>query len=100
MRIIFEGVKDHIIHHLHGKKKSYEMWKVILEFYYGSSDFRKLSLKDKLRNIWMSKRYPIIMYPSKFFQFQDELTRVGETIANNYMVSLMLLQLHNSWDNF
>lgn len=32
-RIILEGVKDHIIPHLHQKKTTKDMWKTILDLY-------------------------------------------------------------------
>ena len=50
-RIILEGIKDHIILHLHEKKTTYETFKAILDLYQGSSDARKFSLKEKLRSI-------------------------------------------------
>jgi len=54
-RIILEGVKDHIIPHLTGKKTTKAMWITNIGLYQGSSETRKLGLKDKLRNIKMSK---------------------------------------------
>jgi len=67
-RIILEGIKDHIIPHLCEKKTTYEMFKAILDLYQGSSDARKLALKENLRSIRMSKDEPIITYLSKFTQ--------------------------------
>lgn len=74
------------------------MWKAILALYQGYSDVKKLALKYKLRNIWMSKGKPIITYLSKFTQVWDELVGVGEIVANNDLVSLALLD--KSWENF
>lgn len=99
-RIILEGVRDHIIPHLHGKKTTLEMWKAILDLYQGSNDVKKLALKEKLRSIWMSKVEPIIIYLSKFTHVLDELARVDDTIADSDLVSLALLGLHKSWENF
>lgn len=48
----------------------------------------------------MSKGEPIITYLSKFTQVQDKLTGVGETIVEKYLMSLALLGLHKSWENF
>lgn len=67
-RIILEGVTDHIIPHLHGKKTTVEMFKAILDLYQGSSDVRKLVLKEKLRSIRMNKGEAIVTYLSKFTQ--------------------------------
>jgi len=98
--IILEGVKEHIMPHLHGKATTNDMWRTILALYQGSSDAEKLSLKDKLRNIQMSKGEPIIMYLSKFTQVWDQLVGVGDTIADKDLVSLALMGLHKSWENF
>ena len=54
-RIVLEGVKDHIIPHLAGKKTTEEMWTTIIGLYQGTSEARKLVLRDKLRNIKMAK---------------------------------------------
>jgi len=48
-RNIIEGVKDHIIPHIH-EKKICEMLKAILNLYQSSSETMKLSLKEKLRS--------------------------------------------------
>lgn len=42
-KIILEGIKDHIIPHLHEKNTTYEMFKVTLDLYKGSNDSRKLA---------------------------------------------------------
>jgi len=47
-RIILEGVKDHIIPRLAGKKTAKEMWTAIIGLYQGTSEARKLVLRDKL----------------------------------------------------
>lgn len=70
------------------------MWKVILDLYQGSSETWKLALKEKLRNISISKGEPIIMYLSKVIQVQDELVGVGATVPNSDIMSLALLGLH------
>lgn len=99
-RIILEGIGDHIIPHLHEKKIAYEMLKAILDLYKGSNDARKLALKENLRGIWMSKGEPIITYLSKFTHVRDELSGVGEMVAEKGLVSLALLRLHKYWYSF
>jgi len=99
-RIILEGIKDHIIPHLHDKKTTYETFKAILYLYHGSNDARKLALKEKLRSIQMSKGEPIITYLSKFTQVWDELGGVGVFVVDNDLMSLALLGIHKSWYSF
>eukprot|EP00253_Pinus_taeda_P012830 PITA_12830 len=54
-RIILEGVKDHIVPHIHEKKTTYEMYDTILKLYQSTNDTRKLAVKEKLRSIWMKQ---------------------------------------------
>jgi len=54
-RIIFEGVRDHIVSNIHGKETMYTMWQVLIDFFHNSSDHRKLAPKDKLQNIKMQR---------------------------------------------
>ena len=78
-RILLEGVKDHIVSSLHGKDSPYLMWKVLTDLFQSKSDQRKLTLKDKLRNIKMEKGDSIAKYLTKFTQCRDELGSVRMT---------------------
>jgi transposase InsO family protein len=99
-RIILEGVKDHIIPHLSGKKTAKEMWSAIIGLYQGTSEARKLVLRDKLRNIKMAKSESVVSYLTRFTQVKDELAGVGETVPDRDMVSFALLGFPKSWENF
>lgn len=59
-----EGVKDHVVLSLHGKKTSYAMWKTLIELFKSSSYARKLQLKYKLKDIQMQKNETIVQYLS------------------------------------
>ena len=48
-RILLEGVRDHIVSSLHGKKTLHAMSKTLKDLYQNSSDQRKLALKEKLQ---------------------------------------------------
>jgi hypothetical protein len=99
-RIILEGVKDHIIPHLAGKKTAKEMWTAIIGLYQGTSEARKLVLRDKLRNIKMEKSESVVSYLTRFTQVKDELAGVGENVPDRDMVSFALLRFPKSWENF
>jgi len=99
-RIILEGVRDHIISNLHGKETSYSMWKTMKNVFQNSSDHKKLTLKDKLRNIKMQRNETIPEYLSMFVQCHDELCQVGVTIAKDDLVSLAFIGLAKSWHNY
>ena len=49
MRILLEGVKDHIVSNLHRKATPFLMWKALTNLFQSRSDQRKWALKDKLR---------------------------------------------------
>lgn len=76
------------------------MFKAILDMYQSSCDARKLAFKEKIKSIQISKGDPIITYLSKFTWVWDELCGVGVTVASSDLVSLALLGLHKSWENF
>ena len=57
-------------------------------------------LKYKLRKIKMEKGDSIPKYLTKFFQCPDELGRVCITIVEDDLVSLALLGLPKSWNNY
>lgn len=71
-----------------------------MNLYQGSSEAKKRMLKDKLREIWIGKSEPIISYLTKFTQVKDKLASMRETVPEADMVSLALLGLHKSWDDF
>ena len=65
-RIMSEGVRDHIVSSLHGKATPFAMWKALMDLFQRNNDHKKLTLKDKLKNIKMEKRDNIPKYLTKF----------------------------------
>jgi hypothetical protein len=47
-RIILDGVKDHIVHHLLGLDTTKKMWEAIIKQYHNSNLNREMVLKEKL----------------------------------------------------
>jgi 2-phosphoglycerate kinase len=54
-RIILDGVKDHVVPHLTGKKTTREMWETLAKLYQSDNHNKKMVLKEKLRRTMMSK---------------------------------------------
>jgi hypothetical protein len=77
-RIIVDGVKDHIIPHLSGKKTTKEMWEALVKLYQSDNQSRKMLLREKLRSTKMAKGESVVTYLTKFTQIRDELAAVGE----------------------
>ena len=71
MRVILEGVRDHIMLSLHGKETLHAMWKTLKYLYQNSSDQRKLALKDKLHKIKCEKGDTISTFLNKLTTCKD-----------------------------
>ena len=54
MLIIMDGVKDHIIPHLSGKKTALEMWKALESLYQSKNKNQKMVLQERMRNTKMA----------------------------------------------
>jgi hypothetical protein len=59
-RIIVDGVKDHIIPHLSGKKTTKDMWEALVKLYQSDNQSRKMLLREKLRSTKMAKGESVV----------------------------------------
>ena len=62
MLIIMDGVKDHIVPHLSGKKIAAEMWMALESLYQSKNENRKMVLKDRMCNTKMAKGEGVVPY--------------------------------------
>ena len=62
MLIIMDGVKDHIVPHLSGKKTTADMWKYLESLYQSKSKNRKMVLQERMRNTKMAKGEGVVPY--------------------------------------
>lgn len=67
------------------------MWTAIIDLYQGSSEAKKLVLKDKQRTIKMSKLDYLVSYLTKFTQVRDKLAGSSETVTDRDLVSFSLM---------
>ena len=89
-RILVDGVKDHIIPHLLGKKTTKDMWEALVKLYQSDSQSRKMLLREKLRSTKMAKGEFVVTYLTKFTQIRDELATVGEIVDETELVRTTL----------
>jgi hypothetical protein len=89
-RIIIDGVKDHIIPHLSGKKTIKEMWESLTKLYQSDNQTRKMMLSEKLRSTKMVRGDIVASYLLKITQIQDELAAVGEVVDETKLVRIAL----------
>jgi hypothetical protein len=61
-RLILDGVKDHLIHHLADKKTTKEMWDALKKLYEAKNGNWKMALKDKLHDTKMGKGESVPSY--------------------------------------
>ena len=81
-RIILDGVKDHLIPHLAGKKTTNEMWVALKGLYEAKNENWKMALRDKLHGARMVKGESVATYLTRFAQVKDELAAIGEFILD------------------
>jgi 2-phosphoglycerate kinase len=89
-RILVDGVKDHIIPHLFGKKTMKDMWDALVKLYQSDNQSRKMLLRDKLRSTEMAKGESMVTYLTMFAQIRDELATVGEKVDEIELVRTAL----------
>jgi hypothetical protein len=99
-RIIVDGVKDHIIPHLSGKKTTKDMWEALVKLYQSDNQSRKMLLREKLRSTKMAKGESVVTYLTKFTQIRDELAVVGEAVDETELVRTALNGFTKQWEVF
>jgi hypothetical protein len=85
-----DGVKDHTIPHLSGKKETKEMWDVLVKLYQSDNQNRKMLLREKLRSMKMAKGESVVTYLTKFTQVRDKLAAVEEAVDETELVRTTL----------
>jgi hypothetical protein len=95
-----DGVKDHIIPHLSGKKTTKDMWEALVKLYQSDNQSRKMLLREKLRSTKMAKGESVVTYLTKFTQIRDELAAVGEKVDETELVRTTLNGFTKQWEVF
>jgi len=98
-RLILDGVKDHCIPHVRGKRSAHEMWTALSNLYQSTNENRKMVLKEKLKTIKMGND-SATGYLTKIINVRDELVAVEEVIPPTELVRIAVNGLPRSWMNF
>jgi len=98
--IILDAIKDHLISNVTGKENSYEMWEFLTKLYQSTNENRKMVLREKLKNIKMTKAENVVTYLTRLTQVRDELGAVGEAIADSDLVRTTLNGVSKQWAVF
>jgi hypothetical protein len=99
-RIIIDGVKNHGIPHMSGKKTTKDMWEALVKLYQSDNQSKKMLLKEKLRSTKMAKGESVVTYLTKFTQIKDELAVVGEAMDETKLVKKALNGFTKQWEVF
>ena len=98
-RLILDGIKDHCIPHVRGKRNAHEMWTALSNLYQSTNENRKMVLKEKLKTIKMGND-SAVGYLTKIINVRDELAAVGEVIPPTELVRIAVNGLPSSWLSF
>ena len=72
-RLILDGIKDHCIPHVRGKRYAHEMWTALTNLYQRTNENRKMVLREKLEVIPPTElvRIAVNGLPSSWLNFAD-----------------------------
>jgi hypothetical protein len=96
-RFILDAIKDHLIPHVTRKTNAYEMWESLTKLYQSTNENQKMVLREKLKNIKMTKAENVVTYLTRLTQVRDELGDVGEAIADSDIVRTALNGVSKQW---
>ena len=100
MLIIIDGVKDHIVPHLSGKKTALEMWKALESLYQSKNENRKMVLQERMHNTKMAKGEGVVSCLTRLTQIRDELGAVDSKTMDEELVRIALNGFSKPWDTF
>ena len=95
-----DGVKDHIVPHLSGKKTTTEMWKDLESLYQSKNKNQKMVLQERMRSTKMAKGEGVVPYLTRLTQTKDELGAIGSKTVDEELVWKALNCLSNPWGTF
>ena len=90
MLIIMDGVKDHIVPHLSGKKTALEMWKALESLYQSKNENWRTVLRERMRSAKMTKGEGVVPYLTRLTLIRDELGAVGSKTDDEELVRIAL----------
>jgi hypothetical protein len=95
-RILIDSVKDHLIPHIVELKTSKEMFDTLVGLFESKNTSRKLSLRNQLCCIMMTKSDSIATYFMEVSQLRNQLQAIGYTIDDEKLVTITLNGLPSS----
>ena len=100
MLIIMDGVKDHIVPHLSGKKTATEMWTALESLYQIKNNNQKMMLQERMCSTKKAKGEGVVPYLTRLTQIRDKLGVVGSKTVDEELVRIALNGFSKPWDTF
>jgi hypothetical protein len=98
--IILDGVKDHLIPHLSGKKITWNMWEALKSLFQRKNENHIMVLREKLKDTKMIRLDMVTSYLTQIQQVQDELDAIREIMDDSELVRMMLKGFRKEWTPF
>jgi hypothetical protein len=95
-----DAIKDCLIPHIYEKKMVNGIFDALVSLYQSDIINRKMTLRNKLRSIGMTRSNSIVNYLMKVTQIRDQLGAIGEKVANTKLVNMALNGFPTSWEPF
>lgn len=97
---MIDFVKDHLVLIISKMKTAKEMFDVLKGLYEINNPSRALALRQQLHHVKMARGELVISLFMKIFDLRDQLSTIGDIVADRDLVILALNGLPQSWEPF
>ena len=100
MKLIVDGVKDHLLPIIFELDTAYEMLQTLEEMFEVNNTTRILNLKDSLSNIKMNKGEIVASYFIRITELRNQLSKNGHFYDEKELTMIALRGFPQSWKSF
>src|SRR5271168_3760792 len=99
-RIIVDSIRDHLIPIVSSKKTPKEMYDTLSRLFEGKNIRRKMSLRNSLKNMKMTKGESVHDYFSRIHQIKEHIEAIVENVDSEELAITAMNGLTRPWDAF
>ena len=100
MKLIVDGVKDHLLPIISELDTGHEMLQTLEEMFKINNTTRILNLKDSLSNIKMNKGETVTSYFMRINELRNQLSKNGHVYDEKELTMIALRGFPQSWKSF
>lgn len=100
MKLLVDGVKDHIVPIISKLDTAYLMFSTLENMFEINNTSRILALKQQLHHIKMNQSETITSYFMRITELRNQLSTIGHTFDSKELTMLALNGLPTSWESF